>query len=361
MDGDSQPEVIVYSASKQQSAPDNYQTIPSAPLYPPLISSSSLRSSDVRTPLLPKKIVPTKTNWLGVILAFVSGVFFTLCSGTVKYLENVDPMELLIIRSLFQIAVTLPIALWRHENILGPKGSRLLLLVQGIVGGTTLVLLFYSFRLLPLGDAATIIFSSPVFVMVMSHLWLREPCGFYRTLIVFLLVGGVVLITKPPFIFPNQLDGEQETYNLLGYAAALCGTLFTAINIVVMRKCKDVHFSVVVFQFSVWSLIISAAILFAIGELTVPSESIHDWILIFLVGIFGLSGQCLVAVALTHEGAGRVAVTRSLDIVLAYVLQVIIFSEVPSWSSIVGAFMVMVCVIGMGVEDIVHRLFTSLP
>ena len=160
--------------------------------------------------------------------------------------------------------------------------------------------------------------------MVMSHIWLREPCGFYRTLIVFLLVGGVVLITKPPFLFPVPAgeSEEEETYNILGYCAALCGTLFTAMNIVVMRKCKDVHFSVVVFQFSFWSLVISSVILFACGELSVPSETVRDWILIFLVGIFGLSGQILVAVALTHEGAGRVAVTRSLDIVLAYVLQV---------------------------------------
>jgi len=57
-----------------------------------------------------------------------------------------------------QIAVTLPIALYHGHNLLGPAGSRLLLLFQGIVGGTLLVLLFYSFRLLPLGDAATIIF-----------------------------------------------------------------------------------------------------------------------------------------------------------------------------------------------------------
>lgn len=161
--------------------------------------------------------------------------------------------------------------------------------------------------------------SSPVFVMVMSHIWLREPCGFYRTFIVCLLVSGVVLITKPPFIFSGQ---AHEEYNMLGYGAALCGTVFTAINIVVMRKCKEVHWSVVVFQFSFWSLMISGTILLSFGELAIPTESIEDWGLIFLVGLFGLSGQVLVAIALTHEGAGRVAVTRSMDIVLAYVLQV---------------------------------------
>jgi drug/metabolite transporter (DMT)-like permease len=72
---------------------------------------------------------------------------------------------------------------------------------QGIVGGSTLVLLFFTFRHLPLGDATTIIFSSPVFVLIMSFLFLHEPCGFFRTMIVCLLLTGVVLISKPPFIF----------------------------------------------------------------------------------------------------------------------------------------------------------------
>jgi len=249
----------------------------------------------------------------------------------------------------------------KNQNVLGPPGSRLLLLTQGLVGGTTLVLLFYSFRLLPLGDAATIIFSSPVFVMVLSHVWLREPCGFYRTLIVFLLVTGVVMITNPPFLFAAEVAEEHESYNILGYVAALSGTLFTAFNIVVMRKCKDVHYSVVVFQFSFWSLVISSIILGFTGEIDMPANTLQEWGLVFLVAIFGVSGQILVAIALSHEGAGRVAVTRSLDIVLAYILQVTIFSEIPDWKSMIGACMVITCVIGMGLEDVIHRVFNSVP
>lgn len=41
--------------------------------------------------------------------------------------------------------------------------------------------------------------------MIMSFLFLREPCGFFRTLIVCLLLTGVVLISKPPFIFQVRL------------------------------------------------------------------------------------------------------------------------------------------------------------
>jgi len=73
-------------------------------VYPQLLESAISVNPSAKTPLLiKKKIVPTKTNYFGVLLAFVSGVFFTLCSGTVKYLTDVDPMELLIFRSSFQV------------------------------------------------------------------------------------------------------------------------------------------------------------------------------------------------------------------------------------------------------------------
>lgn len=78
------------------------------------------------------------------------------------------------------------------------------------------MLLFFTFRRLPLGDATTIIFSSPVFVMVLSLIILREPCGFFRTFIVALLLAGVILIAKPPFIFQVgtlRFIGQSEKKN----------------------------------------------------------------------------------------------------------------------------------------------------
>jgi hypothetical protein len=86
-------------------------------IYPPLISSPKggggggdpnniTLQANHKTPLLintKKKIVPTPTSYFGILLAFISGVFFTLCSGTVKYLTDLDPMELLIFRSFFQV------------------------------------------------------------------------------------------------------------------------------------------------------------------------------------------------------------------------------------------------------------------
>ena len=126
------------------------------------------------------------------------------------------------------------------------------------------------------------------------------------------------------------------------------------------------HFSVVVLQLSVWGLLVSALVLTYFGHqhhhssLTIP-KGWYEWGLAVLVSVFGLSGQVLVAKALGLEGAGRVAVTRSLDIVLAFILQVFAFGEIPDLLSISGAFLVLACVMGMGMEEHILYLASLVP
>lgn len=72
---------------------------------------------------------------------------------------------------------------------------------QGIIGGATLSLLYYSFRKLPIGDATTIIFSSPVIVIALSFIFLKEPCGILRVIVMCALFAGVIFVSKPPFLF----------------------------------------------------------------------------------------------------------------------------------------------------------------
>lgn len=282
----------------------------------------------------------------------------------------------------------------------------------------TLSLLYYSFRELPLGDATTIIFSSPVIVIALSFLFLKEPCGILRIVVVCTLFTGVVLVARPPFLFqvissflhfsnsatslsffirrfPRHFETEQqlkdlvaretrrrflnlhtilrlyqmhraESYNLMGYLCAILATLFTALNIVVMRKCSDVHYSILVLNLSCWSLAAAVFFYFVVsgnvhGQ---PFRLPHDWftwIQILLVAITGLSGQVLVTKALKIEGAGKVSVTRSLDIILAYVIQVYLFKDKPTSTSVSGAILIIFSVVCMGLEKEIYSVCDFIP
>ncbi|CAG5090837.1 Similar to SLC35G1: Solute carrier family 35 member G1 (Homo sapiens) [Cotesia congregata] len=302
------------------------------------------------------------TQWFGILLAFISGAFFTISSGLVKAVKNVDPMVLLGIRAILQIITTILIAIRYGKNLVGPKGSRLLLNFQGIVGGMTLALLYYSFRKLPLGDATTIIFSSPIIVLVLSFLFLKEPCGVLRIFVVTILFTGVILVSRPPFIFQIH---ETESYDMMGYICAIAATFFTALNIVIMRKCSEIHYSVVVLNISMWILVSSILFFFFVSEAHQHIQAFpHDWVtwgLILLVAATGLCGQILVTKALKIEGAGKVSVTRSLDIILAYVIQVYFFGDIPNSTSIIGAVLILGAVITIGFEREIYGICDYIP
>ena len=90
----------------------------------------------------------------------------------------------------------------------------LYLFLLAITGGLRVLFIFTSFARLPLGDSTTILFSSPVLVMALSVFILKEKCGVFRVVAALILVSGVILIAKPPFIFGQQ--GGQTTYDALG-------------------------------------------------------------------------------------------------------------------------------------------------
>ena len=75
------------------------------------------------------------------------------------------------------------------------------------------------------------------------------------------------------------------------------GTLLTASNFVCMRKLREVHFSVLIFAFSVTSAVVSAVIVAVVDEFELPL-TLEEWVYAIMVGVFGLLGQCLLAIAL---------------------------------------------------------------
>lgn len=110
-----------------------YHNVPEVAIHFSTPSSGSCPQLDSQNwrPTLKKENQKVQgANWFGILLAFLSGAFFTLSSAGVKGLKSVDPMELLVLRSVLQIVVMLSISITNGENLLGPKGQRGLVQLQ---------------------------------------------------------------------------------------------------------------------------------------------------------------------------------------------------------------------------------------
>jgi len=309
-----------------------------------------------------KGMFEDKWQILALIMAGLSGLFFTLCSVMVKLFPDLPSSEVVLFRGLVQTVLIIPMMFVIGANPLGPEGQRVLICCQGLVSCLAAICNAVGFSRLPAGDVVTIIFSSPALVMIFAHFLDKEHCGMFRVLVIAPIMVGVVLITKPPFIvnlfFPSNGDGQvSKDIDWLGYGFTFLGTLFTASIFIFLRKLRNVHYLVIIFAFSVTTVVVSGIITFA-DDFKLPYTPMA-WLYIPLVGIFGMLGQCLQAIALRYQTAGVVSVLRSLDIIAAYIIQVVWFGEIPMWTNILGALLVILSVVIMTLEELVLKKLRS--
>lgn len=283
-------------------------------------------------------------NFWGILLAAISSFFFSLTSLIVKWLHDVDPLELATVRFIGILLPTLPILIYKKQHPF-PKGKRIMLLFRSFSGATSLTLIYYAFRLMPLGDASVIIFSVPVVVAIFARIFLKEPCGLFHYFTLFLTMFGAILITRPPFLF----NESRHDYHFFGPVAAMLSTLFSAAVYILLRALKNIHFSVIMVCFASYSIIQTSTMAFTIGNLTWPKRGTERMLFIAL-GLFSFAGQILLTIAAQLEEAGLIAIARSVDIVFAFAWQIIFFNEIPSWLSLIGAILVTSSVVLIGLR-----------
>ncbi|GIY52958.1 solute carrier family 35 member G1 [Caerostris darwini] len=291
----------------------------------------------------------------GLILAMLSGVFYSSAAVIVKEMKNLHPGQLSVYRFIAILVMSLPETIKCGENPFGPKDLRFLLVLRGFFGATNLFLNFIAFRYLPLGEAAVIIFSVPVFVTVAARIFLKEPCGIFQSVTVVLTVVGIIFTAK----IPSRLMGHDILYtseNLYGLLAAVASLLFSTCRFIVIRKVKSVHHAVIMFNFG-WVAIVETVTLTAItGDFKWHKCGVQN-VYILLLGLFSYAGQTLLTMALQCELAGPVSTMRAAaDIVLAFMWQTFLFRNTPDSFSIVGAILVGFSVVFVGLRKWVSSL-----
>lgn len=295
--------------------------------------------------------------YLGLVLATLSSLFFSLCSVIVKWMVDVDPMALAAYRYIGVLLPAIPIVVYKEQAFF-PAGKRIMLLLRSFTGTVSLMLSFYAFRHMPLADASVIVFSVPVFTAIFARMFLKEPCGIFNIFSVILTLIGVVLITRPPMVFGDAIDslGDSEEHTeIWGAVAAFSATLFGANAYVLLRALKGIHFSVIMTNFGCFALVMCLSVTWGIGALCAPPCGTDRYFIVALA-LFSFGGQILLTLALQMEQAGPVALARSSDIVFAFVWQVLFFGEIPNAYSVAGAVLVLSSVVLIGLRKWVLAL-----
>lgn len=307
---------------------------------PTPLSSISSQSSINPSPSIFK-------SFYGIGCSALSSIFFVLTAAIVKHCDDVDPGQLACFRFLGILLFTIPMVITAGVNPFGPKDKRWLLILRGFAGATSLYMRYSALRFLPIANATVIVLSMPVFVSIFARIFLKEACGFFHVVTIGVTLIGIAFTSKLDVILGLNkgvdTDSSKELYGLLYSMGA---TLVGSSVYIFVRKVKECHNSVIMFNFSLVAILETSILTSISGGFKIPSDtSMAPWFLMILA-VLSFYAQLLLTKALQLEEASLVSVTRaSSEVVCAFLFQIFIFGHLPDVYAVIGSILVTSSVI----------------
>ena len=194
-------------------------------------------------------------------------------------------------------------------------------------GLAALLSIFTALRNLPLATVVSISFAAPIFTTIFSIFFLSERVGYFRWIAVFIGFIGILIISEPGF-------SSLNVYYIFPVIFVL-GMSYVAISIRQLSSTEPVWLI---------SLFFSAAITIA-GLLTLPfgwiMPSFYDLTLLSMIGFFGGVANLWLSQSYKFSEVSLVTPLKYLALVFAILFGYLIWGEVPSGKTLIGAILVI--------------------
>lgn len=208
--------------------------------------------------------------------------------------------------------------------------------MRSLAGSFSLVCNFYALARLPVADAVTLSNIYPLWIVLATALWLRQPPTLGEVLGVASGLLGVALIQRP------HLHGDA-----LAIVVALLGTFGTTVAMFGLHRLRRVDPRAIVAHFAGVASIVSATIL--IFKPRALSRGVFDTqtlILLASVGLSGTIGQFFLTRAYAAGPPTRVAVVGLSQVVFAMILDVVIWHRPLNDPLTLAGFVLVLAPIG---------------
>ena len=264
----------------------------------------------------------------GILCRIGSGFSFATMGALLKLAseQGLNAPELVFYRSLFSLPVILFWVL-KQESLAALRPRRPLAHVWRCgLGLVSMGLTFQALILLPLADATAINFTAPIFATILSFVILKEHVGVHRWSAVLLGFIGVLIVARP----------GGSSLPALGVAIALVGAVGQAGVTTTLRHLqRSENVSAIVFWFAVSGILVGGLVMPFFGQL----HSAEALGIVLAGGLAGGLGQLLMTASL-RAPVSVVTPFDYLQIVAATIYGWMLFSDVPSTHTILGAALI---------------------
>ncbi|KAI1809160.1 DUF6-domain-containing protein [Poronia punctata] len=327
----------------------------------------------------------------GLFLVFTAQTFGSVMNTAAKLLtadgspNQFHALQIIFVR-MIATAILGTLYMW-YKDVpdfpFGPRSMLSLLLLRGSCGFVGLFGLYYSLSYLQISDATAISFLVPTWTAILCYVWLREPYQMREAFCGLTSLGGVLLIARPAFLFGDSasstLPGGRDTNTTANVTlsvsvveglglpvgtpsspqramAVLCSVLgtfaaataYSTIRVIGMR----VHSLISVNYFAVISTIGSAVIILGHPDLDfIWPRGVLQWVLVAIIAVAGFLLQFLLTEGLQREKGGRATNMTYFQMVLALVVERIIWGTTPPLLSLVGSALIISAAIWLSLQN----------
>jgi drug/metabolite transporter (DMT)-like permease len=263
-----------------------------------------------------------------VTLRLVAGFLFVLMAVIVRYLSAILPLgEVVFARSFVALLALLLVFSWQgsfKSAVTTAKPSTHLF--RGAVGFTAMALNFLALRYLPVSEAQALNYLSPLFVTLISVVFLGELVGSVRCLSVVVGFAGAILIAQPTLSMTAPVP-------FIGVAIAIAGAFLMAVAMLQIAKlAKTESTSTIAFYFALFGSVFSIT---SIGtDWIVPTGLVG--LALLTLGLLGAAAHMCMTAALGMASPSMLAPLEYVNVVWALLLGLVAFGEMPSTTSIFG-------------------------
>ena len=262
-------------------------------------------------------------------LLAISSVSFAIM-GAITHATKLPFWELTLARGVVISLLLLPSIL--RQKIPFAGNNHKWLAIRSLAGTISLVAFFYSLQKISLSEASLLTFSSPIWVAIFAPLILREKV--YATRVLAIVVGFLGL----SLIVSKGAGGLFATKTLnLGVLAGLCSGIFAGFAYIAVRRLREDHPLIVVFQFSIASILLSLPGAYLYGRWPMGLE----WLAMLGIGSFAALGQYLMTLGYQRVEVSAGSVANLINPLLSQILSVFLFAEAFGLSQLIGGLLIL--------------------
>ncbi len=281
-------------------------------------------------------------NQVGVILIILGMLFFSIQDAMIKNIvSNTSLVQIIVCRSIVG-CLLLSVFLFLSKRSINLSSSYpLVAITRGALFFFGFTLFYISISQIPLAEATSLFFVSPLFMTIFSKLILKSSIGLQRTFAMLLGFSGTLLIIKPGY-------GTFNFFMVLPIITALTYSF----SMVLAKKTsdKDSHFQQT-FHIYLAGIIIGVPLSLSYGwffsdinnSFLKPWEvsDIHIILLISVISVVGSLGIICLISAYNIGSPMANAPSEYVILIFSFLIGYIIFREMPDIYSIIGIILIV--------------------